>query len=77
MRFAEIKTHTSEDGYRRRSQMLKWAAIFFIIALIAGALGFMGVAGAAASIAKFLFGLFLVIAVLMLVFGIFIGKKLF
>ena len=41
--------------------MLKWALIFLVIALIAGALGFTGVAGAAIGIAKFLFVLFLVL----------------
>ena len=32
--------------------MLYWAAVFFIIALIAAALGFGGIAGASAGIAK-------------------------
>lgn len=35
--------------------MIKWAIIFAIIGLIAGALGFGGMAGAAMGIAKFLF----------------------
>jgi uncharacterized membrane protein YtjA (UPF0391 family) len=35
--------------------MLKWAIIFAIIAIIAGALGFSGVAAGAATIAKLLF----------------------
>ena len=35
--------------------MLKWAIIFAVIALVAGALGFGGIAGAAAGIAKLLF----------------------
>ena len=35
--------------------MLKWALIFFIIALIAALFGFGGVAGAAAGIGKFIF----------------------
>ena len=34
--------------------MIKWAIIFAIIALVAGALGFTVVAGAAMGIAKFL-----------------------
>jgi uncharacterized membrane protein YtjA (UPF0391 family) len=55
--------------------MLKWAIIFGIVALIAGALGFTGVAGAAAGIAKFLFFLFLVIVVALLIAGFFAGKK--
>jgi uncharacterized membrane protein YtjA (UPF0391 family) len=41
--------------------MLYWAAVFFVIALIAGALGFGGVAAASASIAQILFYIFLVL----------------
>jgi uncharacterized membrane protein YtjA (UPF0391 family) len=47
--------------------MLKYAIVFAIISLIAGALGFGGVAAGAAGIAKVLFGLFLVLAVVFLV----------
>jgi uncharacterized membrane protein YtjA (UPF0391 family) len=39
--------------------MLKWALIFLVVSLIAGALGFTGVASGAKTIAKILFGLFL------------------
>ena len=55
--------------------MLKWAFVFLIVALIAGALGFTGVAGAAIGIAKFLFVLFLVLFVAFLVLGATIFKK--
>ena len=47
--------------------MLKYAIVFAIISLIAGALGFGGVAAGAAGIAVVLFGLFLVLAVVFLV----------
>ena len=47
--------------------MLYWAAVFFVVAIIAGALGFGGIAGAAVGIAKVLFFLFLVLAVIFLV----------
>ncbi len=40
--------------------MLYWAAVFFIIALIAAVLGFGGIAAGAAGIAKILFFIFLV-----------------
>jgi uncharacterized membrane protein YtjA (UPF0391 family) len=50
--------------------MLKWAFIFLVFGLIAGALGFGGLAGASIGIAKFLFFLFLVIFVVMLVLGL-------
>jgi len=35
--------------------MLKWAAIFLVIAIVAALLGFTGIAGAATDIARFLF----------------------
>ncbi|MCU0496872.1 MAG: DUF1328 domain-containing protein [Anaerolineae bacterium] len=56
--------------------MLRWALIFFVIALIAGAFGFTGVAGAAASIAQFLFVLFLVLFFGALLLGLFVGKQI-
>ena len=45
--------------------MIKWAIIFAIIGLIAGALGFGGMAGAAMGIAKFLFWAGIIIAVVL------------
>ena len=47
--------------------MLYYALVFFIIAIIAGAVGFGGVAVAFAGIAKLLFGLFIILFVLSLV----------
>jgi uncharacterized membrane protein YtjA (UPF0391 family) len=35
--------------------LLKWAFIFFVVALVAAAFGFTGIAAGAASIAKILF----------------------
>ena len=50
--------------------MLKWALMFFIIAIIAAVLGFGGlVVGTALDIAKFLFFIFVVLFVVSLVFG--------
>lgn len=57
--------------------MLKWAIIFFVISLVAGALGFTGIAGGAKRIAQILFGLFLAIAVLVVVIAIAIGQAVF
>ncbi len=54
--------------------MLKWAAIFFIIAIIAAIFGFGGLASAAAGIAKVLFFIFLVIFVVCLVMGLIVGR---
>lgn len=50
--------------------MLKWAFYFLIISLVAGLLGFTGIAGGAMEIAKFLFTLFLILFLVMLLFGI-------
>ncbi len=46
--------------------MLELAIVFFVIAIIAGALGATGVAGVTMSIAKWLVVLFLILAVLSL-----------
>jgi uncharacterized membrane protein YtjA (UPF0391 family) len=47
--------------------LLGWAIIALIIAVVAGALGFTGVARGAATISRVLFGLFLVIAVVLFI----------
>jgi uncharacterized membrane protein YtjA (UPF0391 family) len=52
----------------RRRTMLYWAAVFFIIALVAGLFGFWGLAAGAAGVAKILFFVFLVLAVIALLF---------
>jgi uncharacterized membrane protein YtjA (UPF0391 family) len=50
--------------------MVRWAIIFFIIAIIAALFGFGGVSGAAAGIARVLFVGFLIITAIALVLGI-------
>ncbi len=57
--------------------MLKWALFFFIIALIAAAFGFTGIAAGAATIARILFGIFLVLFLALLIFGLAAGATLF
>jgi uncharacterized membrane protein YtjA (UPF0391 family) len=49
--------------------MLHWAAVFFVIALIAALFGFGGIAAGAASIAKVLFVLFIILAIVALIMG--------
>jgi uncharacterized membrane protein YtjA (UPF0391 family) len=49
--------------------MLYWAAVFFIIALVAAVFGFAGIAASAAGVAKILFVVFLVVAGISLLFG--------
>ncbi len=54
--------------------MLRWAFIFLIIAWIAGVLGFTDVEFVSAGIAKVLFGIFLFGFLLLLLFGLFLGR---
>ena len=61
----------------RISEMLKWALIFLVISVIAGALGFAGVASGTKTIAKVLFGLFLVMFVLLLLLAWGAGELVF
>jgi uncharacterized membrane protein YtjA (UPF0391 family) len=49
--------------------MLYWAAVFFVIALLAAVFGFGGIAASAAGAAKILFVVFLILAVVSLIFG--------
>lgn len=49
--------------------MLRWALMFFVIALVAAFFGFGGVAGMSAGIGKVLLTLFVVLAVVGLLFG--------
>jgi uncharacterized membrane protein YtjA (UPF0391 family) len=53
--------HEPED-----SIMLRWALIFFVVALMAAVLGFTGIALAAAGVAKILFYIFVILFVLSL-----------
>jgi uncharacterized membrane protein YtjA (UPF0391 family) len=57
--------------------MLKWALIFLVISLLAGALGFTGVAAGAATIARILFAVFLALFLIVLVFALLLGEALF
>jgi uncharacterized membrane protein YtjA (UPF0391 family) len=49
--------------------MLRWALIFFIVAIIAAIFGFGGIAAGAASIAKILFFIFLVLFLVSIIAG--------
>lgn len=60
--------------------MLKWALIFLLIALVAGALGLTPIARGAAAISKILFALFfigLAIVVILVVVAFMAGSALF
>jgi uncharacterized membrane protein YtjA (UPF0391 family) len=54
--------------------MLRWAAIFLVIAIIAAVFGFGGIAGTAAGIAQTLFFIFLAICVVVFLIGLFAGR---
>ena len=57
--------------------LLKWALICFVISLLAGGLGFTGIASGARSISKILFGIFLAIAIVIVLVAVLIGKAVF
>ena len=57
--------------------MLRWSAVFLVIAIIAATLGYGGIAADAAEIAKVLFFIFLGIFLLTLILGLVAGQKVF
>ncbi len=54
--------------------MLRWAVIFFIIAIVAALFGFGNIAAGATDIAKILFFLFVILFLISLIFGLVRGK---
>jgi len=54
---------------------LKWAAIFFVIAMIAALFGFSGIAAGAVDIAQILFFSFMGIFLRCLLVGLVVAKK--
>jgi uncharacterized membrane protein YtjA (UPF0391 family) len=50
--------------------LLRWALLFFVVSIVAGALGFTDVSAASADIARVLFYIFLVIFLLLLLLGL-------
>jgi len=57
--------------------MLSWAIIFFLISVVAGVFGFTGIAVGAQAIARILFGIFLVLFLIVFIFGVLAGIALF
>ncbi len=57
--------------------MIKWAIIFFLVSLVAGFFGFTGVAADFRGIAKILFYIAIVIFLIVLIFGVFLGTLVF
>lgn len=56
--------------------LLKWAAVFFILSVIAGVLGFTSIAVGLAALAQVMFYLFLGIFLILLTAGLFVAKKI-
>ena len=55
--------------------MLRYAVIFFIVAIIAGVFGFGDIAEGASDIARILFYIFIVLFLISLIGGYSIGRK--
>lgn len=56
--------------------MLRWALIFFVVAIIAAIFGFTGIAAAAVDIARILFFIFIVLFLVAIIAGLFGGRGL-
>jgi uncharacterized membrane protein YtjA (UPF0391 family) len=56
--------------------MLRWAIVFLVLGLIAGALGFTAIMGASIAIAKFLFFLFIAIFLVLLILGLTAARRI-
>ena len=55
--------------------MLRWSLAFFIIAIVAAIFGFGGISAGAVDIARVLFVFFLVTCAVLLVWGLFTGRR--
>jgi uncharacterized membrane protein YtjA (UPF0391 family) len=62
-----VRWGVKSGAHQRRCEMLYWALVFLVVAIVAGLLGFGAVAFAAAGIAKLLFFLFLILFLVSLV----------
>jgi uncharacterized membrane protein YtjA (UPF0391 family) len=70
MCFSETKTNDATGGL-----MLRWSAIFLVIAIVAAVFGFGGIALAAAGIAKILFFVFLILFLISLISGLSLRRR--
>jgi uncharacterized membrane protein YtjA (UPF0391 family) len=57
--------------------MLKWAIIFLIVSLVAGALGFTNISAGAATISKVLFAIFFVLFLVFVAIALLAGSLVF
>ncbi len=54
--------------------MLRWAAIFLLLAIVSAALGFGGIAAVAVDLARVLFFIFIVLFAMMMAFHLMRGR---
>lgn len=67
---SELRARALSRAIQQRIlDMLYWAAVFFVIALLAAVFGFGGIAASAVGVAKILFFVFLILAIVSLIFG--------
>ena len=71
MKLARRRRQGRRAGIHQEDTMLRYAIVFFIIAIIAAIFGFTGIAAGAAEVAKILFFIFLVIFLATLLIGVF------
>jgi uncharacterized membrane protein YtjA (UPF0391 family) len=58
------------ESFEKEANMLYWAIVFLVVAIIAALFGFGVIASAAAGVAKILFFIFLVVFVISLIMGL-------
>jgi uncharacterized membrane protein YtjA (UPF0391 family) len=64
------RTISPVHGRRNKMDLLQWAIIALVVAVVAGLMGFSRAASGAASIARVLFTLFLIIALFLFLFSL-------
>ena len=69
-----VALRSDPHGTHKENDMLRWAVIFFIVAIIAAIFGFGNISNAATDIARILFYVFLAIFLLSLVTHLMRGK---
>lgn len=55
--------------HNKEVNMLYWAAVFFLLAMVSGVVGFSGLAGSSSSVLQIQFFVFMVLGALSLIFG--------
>lgn len=67
---ANSRVKIPDVAFEKEITMLYWAAVFFVIALLAAIFGFGGIAAGAVEVAKILFFVFLVVFAVTLILGL-------